>query len=57
MGCITCKNLGCCDPITDEQYKIKIFWCCKKNNKLVNDIFKFPTWCPTNERDVIKIDD
>lgn len=32
-------------------------WCCKKTNKVVSDIHSLPTWCPTNERDVIKIDD
>lgn len=52
MGCILCRHLGCVDPITDGQYEIKIFWCCKKTNKIVDDINSFPDWCP-NMMDVI----
>lgn len=35
------------DPITDGQYEIKIFWYCKKTNKIIDDINSFPDWCPS----------
>lgn len=50
MSCVMCLHLG-----TRERPVMQ--WCCKKTNKVVSDIHSSPTWCPTNERDVIKIDD
>ena len=46
MACIMCLHLG----ITEKPF---IQWCCKKKNKVVTDIYSFPEWCPTNEKDVI----
>lgn len=56
MGCILCRHLGGTDPITDGQYEVKFFWCCKKANKIIDDINSFPDWCPSVDRDVINDD-
>lgn len=53
MGCILCRHLGDTDPITDGQYEVKFFWCCKKTNRIIDDINSFLDWCPIYEKDVI----
>lgn len=42
MGCIICKNL----KVREHPF---IQWYCNKNNKIVEDIYSFPDWCPSED--------
>lgn len=42
MVCITCIHLNVKEHPT-------IQWYCRKNNKIIKDIYSFPDWCPNDD--------